>query len=443
MDKSITEKDWYLPFVSATIYAIVCIFYIVISDIIVQNIYDDPFELTRAQTLKGWGFIVVTSVLIFFIIYFWSKKTRESEEKFKTLAETSPFAIFLYMDKFVYVNPSSERLTGYSSDELLTMNFWEVVHPDHREMVKKRGKQRVKGAKVQPTYEFKIVKKNGEPRWILFTGGSISFEGKLAGLGTAIDITERKKALQELQEHRESLEEMVEERTKELESANKELEAFAYSISHDLKAPLRAMEGFSNILVKDYSDVLDEKGIEYAERIKNASQKMDKLINDLLAYSRLSREEIALQRTEIEPALDKATKNLKTEIDEKDAEIEVYRNLGSAKAYEPILVQVLGNLLSNAIKFVEDGQRPKIRIWTEKTDGKIRIMIKDEGIGISPEYHDRIFDVFERLHGEEMYPGTGIGLGIVKKGIEKMNGTVGVESEVGEGSTFWIELDAA
>lgn len=443
MVKEKGEKEWLVPFIAATLYAVVSIFYIVFSDMLVHTLYSDPADITTAQTIKGWGFILVTSLLIFFIIYFWSKKTKESEEKFKTLAETSPFSIFVYREKFKYVNPASEKLTGYSSDELLEMDFWEVVHPDHRDMVKKRGKKRVKGEKIRPTYEFKIVRKSGEPRWILFTGGVIHFDGKSAGLGTALDITDRKKTLQELHEHKQRLEEMVEERTKELKFVNKELESFAYSISHDLKAPLRAMEGFSNILLEDYSDVLDEKGIEYAERIKNSSQKMDKLINDLLAYSRITREEIELQRIKIRSALDKAIKDLKTKIDQKDAEIEVDKDLGEVKAYEPILVQVISNILSNAIKFVEDGQKPKIRIWAEKLDGKVRVMIKDEGIGISPEYHDRIFEVFERLHGEETYPGTGIGLGIVKKGIEKMNGSVGVESESGEGSTFLIELDAA
>jgi len=236
------------------------------------------------------------------------------------------------------------------------------------------------------------------------------------------------------------LERRVQERTRELEAANQELDAFSYSISHDLRAPLRAMQGFTEALLEDYGDRLDATGQDYTRRIVAASHRMDALIQDLLAYSRLSRAELRLEVVEVEAVVDDVCGQLAAEFKARETEIQVDRPLATVMAHRTVFGQVLANLLTNAVKFVRPTTRPRIRIWTDTRDGWVRLWVEDNGIGIAPEHRGRIFRAFERLHGVDQFPGTGIGLAIVQKGIARLGGQVGVESAVGEGSRFWVEL---
>jgi len=250
------------------------------------------------------------------------------------------------------------------------------------------------------------------------------------------------------------LEDKVRERTMELEGRNEELEAFGYTISHDLRAPLRAMFGFSQALLEDYGDRLDAKGREYAERVVTGAQAMDQLIRDLLAYSRVSRAELQLGRVDLSRVLREATTQLQVEVRSRGARVRVEEPLPAVLGHEATLGQVVANLMSNGIKFVPPDRTPELRIRAELLGGKrggeragdgphLRLWVEDNGIGIATEHHERIFRVFERLHSTEAYPGTGIGLAIVRKGMERMGGRAGVESRPGEGSRFWIELPAA
>lgn len=235
------------------------------------------------------------------------------------------------------------------------------------------------------------------------------------------------------------LEAKVAQRTKQLEEINRELKAFTYTISHDLKAPLRAIQGFAIALQEDYDDCLDDLGTEYTNRLVSSAQHMDLLIQDLLTYSRLSRSEIRLRSVDLSIVISKAIRELDTEIEKTQAQISVAKPLGRMLGNQTILLQVISNLITNAIKFVAPEITPKIRIWSEVKNDVIRLWIEDNGIGIKPEHQKRIFHVFERLHGNESYQGTGIGLAIVKKGMERISGRVGVESVSDGGSRFWIE----
>ncbi len=229
--------------------------------------------------------------------------------------------------------------------------------------------------------------------------------------------------------------------TKRLKESNEELEAFAYSVSHDLRAPLRAMQGFSEALLEDYSDKLDAQGLEYAKRIRDASRRMDNLIVDLLSYSRLTRSEIRLQPVKLEGVINEAVFQLKALIEEKGAKVTVSDELPVVKATHSIALQIFTNLISNAVKFSRPEIPPEVKIYTKEIESnKVRVIVQDNGIGIEPEHFERIFKIFERLHGIETYPGTGIGLAIVKKGAEKIGGKVGVESSPGKGSRFWVEF---
>ncbi len=241
----------------------------------------------------------------------------------------------------------------------------------------------------------------------------------------------------------ENLERMVNERTASLREAIAQMEEFSYSISHDLRAPVRAMQCYAEVLMEDYGSELDEHAKKYLERIIHSGSRMDRLIQDILTYSRLSRREIKLQPI----SLDKLTRDLVTQyVDTKPAsgvEISVDGHLMPVVGHEASLSQAVSNLLNNAIKFMAPGKKPKIHVWTERRNGEVRLWVEDNGIGIKPEYQHRLFNVFERVHPEKNYEGTGIGLAIVRKAAERMGGKAGVESNGEDGSKFWIQLPAA
>jgi signal transduction histidine kinase/DNA-binding response OmpR family regulator len=245
---------------------------------------------------------------------------------------------------------------------------------------------------------------------------------------------------EQVQRHAADLEERVAERTAELRDINSELESFSYSVSHDLRTPLRSIQGFAQILQEEYGDRLEAAGTDYLQRIVAASRRMDMLTEDLLAYSRLSRTAVELIAVDLEGVIADALAQLEAEIRRQEAQVIVERPLPHVAAHYVTLVQAVMNLLGNALKFVPADVRPRIRVWAEEQDDRICLRFRDNGIGIAPEYQERIFRIFERLHGSGAYPGTGIGLSIVRKGVERMGGRVGVESAPGQGSTFWIEL---
>jgi signal transduction histidine kinase len=228
-----------------------------------------------------------------------------------------------------------------------------------------------------------------------------------------------------------------------MKESNAELEAFAYSVSHDLRAPLRAMQGFAQALLEDCVGELSEAGLDYARRIISAATRLDTLIQDLLSYSRIAHIKLELNRVELREVVREALAQMEAPLREASAVVTQPSALVAVTAHQPTLVQVLGNLLSNACKFVAPGTRPVIRVDVEDLGALARLWVQDNGIGVAPEFHQRIFRVFERLHGVETYPGTGVGLAIVRKGVERMGGRVGIESAPQQGSRFWIELPRA
>ncbi|MEC4864713.1 MAG: PAS domain S-box protein [Jaaginema sp. PMC 1078.18] len=245
----------------------------------------------------------------------------------------------------------------------------------------------------------------------------------------------------ELQSYTKELENRVAHRTAQLQEINRELEAFTYSVSHDLRAPLRAIQGFSTALHEDYINVIDDVGCSYLQRLNQAAQKLDRLIQDLLSYSRLSRTEIQFKNLNLEHLIQNIIHQLSLEIKERNAKITISQPLAWVYSNPTILQQILVNIIQNALKFVASEVQPHIHIYSETTsDRLVRLWIEDNGIGIDPEHQERIFTLFERLHGSESYTGTGIGLALVSKCIERLRGQVGVESHLGGGSRFWLEI---
>ena len=278
-----------------------------------------------------------------------------------------------------------------------------------------------------------------------FSQADVDFVQVIANiLGSSI---ERHRAEQNIKQLNRELEVRVAERTAQLEASNEELKAFTYTVSHDLRAPLRAMEGFAQALREDYAPLLDELGHEYAHRIASSARQMDGLISDLLTYSQLSRTDIRIEPVLIENVIEASIAAVEPLRQQRQATITVDKMYPICGNYS-ILVRVFTNLLSNAIKFVPEDRAPVVRITCEQTtshlkdseNNVVRIWVKDNGIGIAPVHQQRIFNVFERLHGVESYPGSGIGLAIVKKGIARIGGKLGVRSEIDVGSEFWIEL---
>jgi PAS domain S-box-containing protein len=272
---------------------------------------------------------------------------------------------------------------------------------------------------------------------------------ELLGVSIAVlDIDARKRAEAALQELAGALERRVEERTRALSESVAELEAFAYTVSHDLRAPLRGMEGFAQALIEDYAESLGSRGQRYAERIAAAAQRMDGLIGDLLEYSRLSRAEVTVRPVDPAGAVVGALADVGEAIERTGAAVEVVTPMPEVLASPPVLRQVLANLIGNAVKFVPNGEAPRVKIWAEwpspARSGQVRFWVEDNGIGVEPEHRDRVFRVFERLHSDSVYPGTGIGLAIVRRGAERMGGSAGLEDrpDGGRGSRFWVDLPA-
>ncbi|MDB6068029.1 MAG: Histidine kinase [Pedosphaera sp.] len=298
-------------------------------------------------------------------------------------------------------------------------------------------------------FERRIRQPNKAVRWIVMRGRVYADEkGKPSRMaGVVADITNRKQeeemlreTQQQLQQTAECLEQRVKERTAKLEETVSEMEAFSYSVSHDLRAPLRAMQGYSRAVLSDYSEGLAPEAKEFLLRINKSAERLDNLTQDLLTYSRVVRNPVTMAPISLEKLLPDIIQQYPN-FQPPHAEIIIQPPLLEVMGHEASLVQCISNLIGNAIKFVLPGVKPRIKIWTESDDGWRTIWFEDNGIGIEADQLTRIFGIFERV--SKCYEGTGIGLAIVRKAAERMGGGVGVESAPGHGSKFWLRLPAA
>jgi PAS domain S-box-containing protein len=378
---------------------------------------------------------------------------RVSEALFRQLADAMPQIVWAarpdgYID---YYNRRWYDFTGFQ--ESYGDESWKpILHPEDVQRCLEVYFQCIKTEQpYEIEYRFKDRKTNGY-RWFLGRALPVRDEAGnvIRWFGTCTDIDAQKsaeaalaQAKEILRGHTDTLEKRVQERTARLQETIHSLDSFCYSIAHDLRAPLRALSGFSIELFTEYRDKLDETGKEYLDRIKDAASRMDRLILDLLELGRLNTLELPTEPVALDPIIRKALIPLESTIHSTHARIQISQPLMSVRASPVILDQIIANLLGNALKFIPPGVPPEIEIWTEQRDENVRLSVRDNGIGMKRTHLQKIFLPFVRLVNGGAYPGTGIGLAIVRKGAERMGGRVGVESEPGKGSCFWIELPLA
>ena len=369
----------------------------------------------------------------------------ETAERLAAIVESSDDAIVAKNLEGVITawNPAAEAIFGYRADEAIDRSIMLIVPPD-RKAEEEGVLARMRRGERTDHFDTVRQTKDGRRIDVSVTVSPIrGVDGRVVGASTiARDVSERKRAEAEVKHLYETLEERVRERTQQLAEINAELDAFGYTVSHDLRAPLRAMGGFATALLEDFGATLGGHGQDYARRIVEAAERMDQLIQDLLAYSRLSRDDIRVQPLPLGEVVADAVRMLEHDIQTRRASVDVAEPLGDVLAHRETLRNGVVNLVGNALKFVAPGVTPRVRVWAEARDGRRRLWVEDNGIGVDPQYHDSIFRVFQRLHGVETYPGTGIGLAIVRRGTERMGGRAGVESGPNGGARFWIELPA-
>lgn len=347
-------------------------------------------------------------------------------------------------------NQAAERILGYSAPEAIGKPITLLIPPERQAEEKEIMARLRVGKRIEHFETVRVTKEGREIDVSLSISPIKDLSGHIVGASKIMrDITGRKKAEAELREAQRQLqaratdlESKVRERTARLQEAVAELEAFSYSVSHDLRAPLRAIRQYAEILAEDYRDKLDDQGRVYLKRITSSTGRLDALIRDVLTYSRVVRADLQLQPIDTERLIHELVEQYPN-FQRPQANIEIEGPLLPINGHEAFLTQCFSNLLGNAIKFVAPGQTPHVRVRTEPIDGLVRLWVEDNGIGIAPKDQSRIFGMFEKANPEQDYEGTGIGLSIVRKAVERMNGRVGVESEPGQGSRFWLEFPRA
>ncbi len=353
---------------------------------------------------------------------------------------------------YTFVSRYAERLLGYPAQEWKRPGFLlnHIYFEDRDRIANDLAQVAAKGGRVVTDY--RVLTAERRLVWLHDSITLVERQGYPTLLGVAIDVTEWRRAEELLRQTQNQLEQRVDERTSTLREMVAELEAFSYSLSHDLRSPLRAMQGYAELLERRYGEKLDAEGHDYLRRIMGSAERLDLLIKDVLNYSRVASEPIELRPIPLDSLVDTLVHDYAA-VAPPNAHIEVQHPLPPVFGHEAFMGQALSNLLTNAVKFMPRGRAPLVRVWAEDVrtetnglDGKpepsrwLRICVEDNGVGILPQDQKRIFRMFERIHAADKYEGTGIGLAIVQKAVERMGGRVGVQSALGQGSKFWIEL---
>lgn len=371
------------------------------------------------------------------------EKTKRSEAHYRQLIEVAQEGIWVLDtdSKTVLVNPSMAQMLGYTVDEMLDKHLFDFMDEQGVVIATHNIERRQQGITEQHDFEF--ICKDGKRIYTTIETAPLhddagNYRGAIAGI---MDITERKLAEGKIRGLNEELEERVRLRTAELENANQELDAFAYSVSHDLRAPLRAITGFSQAVLEDYEDIIDEEGQDLLNDIVKSGKRMNDLIQDLLHLSRITRSDLHPREVNISDIVQSVLDELQSQDRQRQIIFSVEKNI-KGHADERLLRVVFDNLLGNAWKFTGKTDNAQIDFFTIVEDGIIVYVVKDNGAGFDMAYADKLFGAFQRLHHDDEFEGTGIGLATVQRAIHKHRGRIWSDATIGQGATFYFTLPA-
>jgi len=346
---------------------------------------------------------------------------RDSEERYRTLVDNALVGIGIHQDlKMVFANRELERMGGYRPGELIGKPIIDLIHPDHRDAIIARAQRRQSGQDEPATYEVPLLAKTGTTLWVMISNTLVEHDGHVATLMCVADITDSKAR-------------------RELEEANMELESFSSSVSHDLRSPLRSIEGFSQALLEDYEDSLDETGRDYLHRIRAAGEHMDQLLADLLRLSRLSGGEMRDELVDLSHLVHELADELRAREPDRQAEFVIADDV-AVEGDRLLLRAAMDNLLRNAWKFTSKHARATIEFGVIRQEGEPVYFVRDDGAGFDMRYAHKLFAPFQRLHGADEFEGTGIGLATVQRIVHRHGGRIWAEGEVEHGATFFFTL---
>jgi PAS domain S-box-containing protein len=368
---------------------------------------------------------------------------RESEARFRSIFEfaAAGMAIVTLQGKMLQVNPAACRIFGYTEQEFLKQTSRTLTHPADLEFSDRHYQKLIAGKSKFVDFEKRYLRKDGSVIWGHTTGAVVcdSNNRPIYIVSLIQEVTERKLAEEELVKLNQELEMRVSERTRELELANREMESFTYSVSHDLRAPLRAIDGFSEALLEDYADKLDDDGKTYLRYLRDGSRDMSELIDGLLTLSCSTRGELMREQVDLSVLAKSVLAELYRAEPERQVSAQVAEDMW-VDADARLLKAVLKNLLGNAWKYSSQESDSCIEVGVKEQEGRSVYFVKDNGAGFDMTFADKLFIPFHRLHRADEFSGTGIGLATVERIIHRHGGSVWAESAVGEGATFFFTL---
>lgn len=374
-----------------------------------------------------------------------AQEVADSEARYRDLIEGSIQGIIIDHDwRMIFANPAAAEMLGFGTPaELLGRESLRPLVADYEaERLHRYHSAREAGEAAPAQYEADMLRADGERITVQWMVRNIRWRGERVTQSTLIDITERKRAEHALREHQDRLEELVSARTTELETANRELEAFTWSVSHDLAAPLRHVRGFARALEEDHGEQLDETGRDYLARVSGAAERMQTLIDDLLSLSRLTQTELEREPVDLSALGAEAVQVLRDD-DASGREVHIDIAPGMIADGDPRLLRiVLDNLFANAWKYTVHEARAVIRFRQERVDGVLWYVVEDNGVGFDMAYGERLFGPFQRLHKDEDFAGVGVGLATVARIVHRHGGRVDARGRVGEGAAISFTLQS-
>jgi PAS domain S-box-containing protein len=369
------------------------------------------------------------------------KALQSSEERYRSLVEISPDALFVQTDdKIVFINSAGVKLFDNGDVNLvLGKSAVDFFHPNERAEIRERLRTLLTEQKPMPFSEHRVVRPDGSVVEVEMAAAPLTFEGRRSAQVIVHEISDRKLAEAEIRRLNQELEQRVIERTAELEAANKELEAFSYSVSHDLRSPLRHIEGFVEIFRATKADRLDREAQEYLRTIADAAKQMGRLIDDLLTFSRTARAELRKTRINLNDIVQNVLRELSLEMAGREIEWNI-SPLPQAEGDANLIHQVFSNLVRNALKYTRPRRPARIKIGGRTDPTDITVFVSDNGVGFDIKYAHKLFGVFQRLHRASEFEGTGIGLANVRRIVNRHGGRVWAEGRLDAGATFYFTL---